>query len=1407
MNASRTVALVAAFLGVPAAAVAAPLAIPPDVPRVLEPWVPWVLHGQEAERCPFLQGGGAAHCLWPARLSLSVGDKGGKFSQQWTVFDSRGAAVPLPGDAQAWPQDVHVDGVAAVVSDVEDEPYVKVPAGTHTVSGTFAWDSQPESLAVPAGSGLLSLELRGKPVEFPLFGQGDDSGKLWLQKEAQQAPEENRLVVSVERRLDDEIPATVTTRLQLQISGKAREETIGPALLPGFVAMSLSSELPVRLEPDGRLRLQLRPGDFTVTLVARSTAPLSQFQEPKIAGPWGNEAIWAFEAQNDLRQVSVTGVPAVDPQQTQLPEEWKSLPAYRLEPGDTLKLSESRRGDPEPAPDRLALSRVLWLDFDGGGYTVRDSVSGQMHRGWRLEASPRLALGRVAIAGADQFITRQSSSGPLGVEIRQGNLALEADARIEGSVGDLPAVGWQHDFRQVGESLNLPPGWRLFHASGVDSVGPTWVKSWTLLDLFVVLITALAVWKLWGLGWGLAALGALVLSYHEPGAPQWLWLVLIGVVALSRVLPEGRLKRLAWVAKLGAGGLLAITLALFVVQEVRQAMYPALESREEGPHGVNLGLFAAGSAPEEADDRFAKRVIPDRPEAAAPAPPPKAAPAAMRGAREEMPQRGLMRLLGSDKTDAGAAGLGGKGSPSYGSASSYSRVADPDAAIQTGPGLTSWTWRTVELSFSGPVEAAQSIHLYLIPPGLERFLDLLRVVLCALLALCILGVPGLPPPRLGRPEESAGRSTGTRAAGAAVALLFGALALAPQARAQELPSHDMLDALQKRLLEKPACAPHCASLQRLTLTAAGGVLRLALEVDAAAETAAPLPGDAKQWRPAQVTLDGRPAPALWRDDDGALWVELSAGAHHLELEGPLPHRDSVQLALPQKPHFTVAHLVEGWTLQGLRDDGQVDDDLQLSRVVKETGRPGEGHEAALQPGDLPPFARVRRTLRLGLLWNVHTEVERATPDVSALVLSVPLLPGESVTTGDVHLVAGKVQVNLNPGQPSMAWDSVLKQSASLELVAPEGVPWAEDWLLDVSPIWHAAATGIPVIHGQDASGNRLPEWRPWPGEQVRLEVTRPAGVPGPTLTIDSSELTLSPGLRATEGSLSLRLRSSRGGQHELLLPEGAKLQKLSVDGASQPVRQDDRAVTLAVHPGSERVELAWTSDRGIPLVYEAPEVSLGAPSVNARTDVNLPADRWVLFVGGPRLGPAVLFWGVLVAIALLAFGLSRLRLAPLGVGAWFALGIGFTQAPVWAGVIFAGWLLMLGLRKRSPLTGRRLFNATQLLIALWTVAALIALVTAVQSGLLGQPDMQVTGNDSSGTALHWYLDRSGSSLPRPWVISLPILVYRGAMLAWALWLAAACLRWVRWAWEAFASGGFWRPASRLEGANLQTPKA
>ena len=552
-----------------------PLA-PAQVPEPLKPWISWALRGHEEELCPRASGdeSGDAEptCLWPSRLSLQLDAHGGTFSQGVRLY--REAMVPLPGDSTAWPRELRVDGQPAPVVEEASGPVAWLKPGEHQLAGSFAWTKLPESLHVPQATGLIALTLRGKSVPSP---SRDEDGLLWLQKEEEDEPGESRLEVRVWRQLIDEIPLRVDTRLELLVSGKNREVLLGRALLEGFTPLSLSSALPARLEPDGRLRVQVRPGTFRVDLVARRSGPVESLALPQDAqGPWSAEELWTFSARPDLRVAEIVGVPSIDPAQTNLPSEWRGLPTYRMRPGDTMRLVTQRRGDAEPAPDQLALERLLWLDFDGRGLTAQDHLSGTLTRSDRLEMPEPSQLGRVRAQGQDQLITRLSQGAAPGVELRQGILALEAESRAPLASGALSAVGWSHGVRSLSMHLVLPPGFRLLHASGADEVSPTWLQSWSLLDLFLVLLATLAAARLFGWPLGLAMFLGLGLSLPE-GAPKWIWLLPLGAEALLRVLPAGRVQLAVRIARGAALGLLALMLAPFALHHLRVNLNPGLE--------------------------------------------------------------------------------------------------------------------------------------------------------------------------------------------------------------------------------------------------------------------------------------------------------------------------------------------------------------------------------------------------------------------------------------------------------------------------------------------------------------------------------------------------------------------------------------------------------------------------------------------------------------------------------------------------------------------------------------------------------------------------------------------------------------------------------------------------------------
>jgi hypothetical protein len=1340
---------------------AAPLARE-DVPEPLRPWVDWVLRGHETATCPFLHAQEERQCVWPGRLELALDGAGGRFAQQ--LFVAVESDVLLPGSAEAWPEEVHVGAAVAALFEQDGRPALRLARGVHTVSGRFVWKALPPLLAIPAETGIVALRVGGAPVAAP---RRDAQGRLWLREaEAQPAArEDDRIDVQVHRLAADEIPFGLETRISLRVSGAAREERLGRALPDGFVPTSLAGPLPARLDPDGRLRVQVRPGEWVFTLHARGAAPVAAVALP--AQPegarWDPSEVWSFAARPALRLVELEGAPPVDPTQTELPAEWRALPAHRLEAGDALRFVEKRRGAEGLASDRLSLRRTWHLDFDGGGATVADRLQGELRSATRLEMGLATALGRAAVNGVDQPVTKRPELTLLGVELPLGPVAVEADSRVEGGARRLPAVGWDADVDALDATLELPPGWRLLHVSGADRADPTWIASWSLLDVFVVMVVAMATLRLFGAAAGGLALAALALAYTEPGAPRGVWLLVLAAEALRRVVPAGRLARAVVWLRVGAYAALLLVAVPFAVAQLRAGLFPALERPWQ--HVVAMP---------EADDEAMEL---------ADAPASEPARQARRLSLEETAGRGSPRVVEPEKLRS----LGYQ-------SQSYRNVyaADPEARVQTGPGRPDWRWQQVRLAWSGPVTRDQALRLWLLPPWLAGTLAVLRIALLGAFVLLLLG-------RLPRRQRWGASPVIGSTVGLVLALAL-ALGFAPAPARAELPTPELLAELRERLLEQPSCAPSCATAPRLALSVSPERLELRLAVDAAAESAVPLPSaDAAGFVPDLVVVDGRPAEALRRDDAGQLWLRLPPGSHVIGLAGALPARANVEIPLPLRPQrVELAGAPRGWTVLGVDEDGRVAGALQLVRDAAEPAPSGDAAPGAraLEPTALPPFVQVVRTLALGLAWQVTTEVVRVAPPDGAIVLEVPLLPGESVTTAGVRVDGGRALVALAPGAAGAVFRSQLSVAPKLALVAPREAAWTEVWRLDPSPLWHVSAVGIPAIDALSA-GTRLREWRPWPGEKLALAIERPEGAGGGTLTIDRSTLALSPGLRATDATLALALRSSQGGQHFVTLPEGAELTGLTLDGAAQPLRQEGRRVPIPLAPGAHEATLEWREPNGVRAWFRAPPVDLGAPSVNAHVALNVPAGRWVLFAGGPRLGPSVLFWPILLVVAALAVALGRVPWTPLRAHHWLGLGLGLTQAPLPAAALVVVWLLALGWRGRldEPTRTRSAaaFDALQIVLALLTLVALASLFWAIQLGLLGSPVMQIAGNGSSPELLRWYQDRAGAVLPQPWLLSLSIWLYRLVMLAWSLWVAAMLVGWLRWGWRQWTHGGYWLP--------------
>jgi hypothetical protein len=1291
-----------------------------EIPEALKPWEGWVTWGEQHPDCPTPYDNADKHiCFWPSRLSLSANRNEGAWTAGVTVFEE--TWVPLPGSGAVWPLNVRANGELIPVLARDGSPFVQLPAGLHQLSGDFRWEQMPQRIAIPKQVGILSLVVDGARVPIPNW---DAEGNVWLKRVRSGAADKDLLAVQVYRVVEDGVPIWLRTEIELTVSGKSREEQLGWILPQGWKLSMVESPIPVAVDDRGQMKAQVRAGKWTIGVHAFHATDIGEFKFAPNAKPVTSAELIAFRAKPEFRIAEFEGIQAVDVTQTTFPTKWRGLPVYAWETTDTFRLVEKMRGMGLRRPEGLNINRRFWLDEDGEGFTYRDTIRGSMQQIWRLDVAEGQQLGAVRVDDAGQLITANPQTGAHGVEIRVRDLRMEAVGRTP-RTRELSATGWRTGADALRLTLTLPPGWRVFALFGADRVEGDWLTAWSLLDLFLLLIFALAVFRLWGVKAGIVALLAFGLAYHEPGAPRLTWFFLLMPLALLRVVAEGTGKRWIRAWKYLALALLVLNLVPFAASQVQNAIYPQLEipGRAYAPRGMFGWL---GYAYE-------------------------------RGAR---------------MADYAREDMAGRQEPAASRLSSPANLLyDPNARIQTGPAEPAWSWNQVDCYWNGPVSAEQRIKPILISLPLRRALTVVRLISLLLLTALLFGLRRIPNPFWKRRI--------------AVAVALAAL-LSPDQSLAQFPEAEMLESLRARLLEPADVFPRAADISAVELHVNEGRIVMQAEVHAALKVAVPLPGRLPAWSPLTVKIDDQ-SDVVVRRSDGYLWVTVPEGVHKVVVEGLLPDAPEWEWTFLLKPRH-VSIDAPAWDVTGVGPNGVPEQQVFFVRKQQLT----EG-EAAYDQKHFHAIVAVERRLEIGLVWKVRNMVTRLSSPGKAVSLQVPLLARESVLTSNVVVENGLIEVRLGAGETQFAWESELPVGGEIRLDAQQTDQWVERWYLVTSPVWNVVLSRLaPVFESQEQ--NLIPAWHPWPGEGATLALSKPAAVSGDTITVQHVRHETALGSRGRTTQLKLDLECSLAMDFMIGIDPAAVISSLKLDGQMIPVRRDAAQLIVPSRPGQQVVEVTWRTSEPMQTFVGTGQVTLPVAGSNVTTVMRVPESRWVLWAEGPLQGPAVRFWVIVVCAILAAVALGSLSLSPLRRLEWVLLTLGLTQVHVAAAMLVVAWLFVLAWRGKlesGPMRAWR-FNLLQIGLVLLTCIALGILVVVVGEGLLGNPEMLIIGNGSSRTVLQWFQPRVGTTLPESHIVSISVWFYRLLMLFWALWLATALLRWLKWGWHQFTQGGGWK---------------
>jgi hypothetical protein len=1303
------------------------------------------MKGSEQLSCPFINNAQYSDkknhiCAWPSTLELSVKDSSAKFKQSWQVLTK--SIIPLPGNEKNWPLLVTVNGKYFPVFNHKGKPAIELVKGSYLIEGKFEWLKIPESISIPEQYAFVKMTINNQAIEFPKIEDND----LWLQKFELSQEKQDSIDISVARRITDGAYIKLDTFISINVSGKMREVKLGKLLPKGFELIGIESEISSFLDGDGILHAKLKPGSWEIKVHAYAQATLLSWNRPEQSHYWPKEEIWVFEGHENLRLGKINGAKMVDSSQADMPKAWYELPSYLVNTTDSLSYAIQHRGKPLHLENQLSLNRTLWLSFDNSSYTFNDHIDGAMISDWRLSMKSPYLLESAEDQDGSVLITT-TAEDERGVENRYPQVNVQARGIINAET-QLPVTGWDSDFESVSVQLNLPPGNKLFAVFGADRVSNSWWSSWTIWASFIVLLSSLMASRLINVTAGIATAVMLLVIYQEINAPVIVIINLLLAIAIKKHQPFERMKALVKVYW-GASITVAIgAILLFSATQLRTVIHPQLESRASSVESFsNQSRMRQNIVTENATKRKES-----------------ASYSSMQNEDLEMIEVSGSRLKNSD---------------------SIMERYQSDALMQAGSGIPNWQWKSYQIQWSSPVAKDQVFDVIVLSKTTYRLVKILGIFLTLLWLYLIL--------------KDVIRYAYTKFQPKAIASVLALFLLipnySPNAEAADFPNKDLLDELKVRVTEAPLCAPDCVAINDLRVSIDAKSLTLVMSVHANADTALAIP-KSEFWRPEKLSLgensNEKQIGSLFKHK-GWIYIPVSKGISKITLLGQVAPVDVFQLEFKDEPKHVKILTTDAWEVVGSQANSLTGNALEFLATLKKQN----GNEQLSTRYKTQPFVKVTRELSVDQLWTIRTRVERIAPSSGSINIKVPTLFGENITSAGIFIENEQVEVTIPAGEHAFTWDSTIDRQEVLKLHAKLDQPLIEQWRVIVSPAWHAKLSGLPIIlEEQDNDDYFTSSFYPYPGESLALTVTRPNAVKGHVLAIDSVNYTIDQGTRTSKLSLSFDYRSTRGGEHVIDLPVNYQLKEIRTDNKLINLQLEDGKLAIPVLPGKHNVNILMRASVSEQLLLSAPEINLNAPVSNITSIIDLSSQRWILWAKGPLLGPAILYWGELLAFILLALLVSRVKFSPLNTLNWIVLGFGLSLSNWGVLMLIALWFASITASGyRSKEMSRLSYNTSQFLLYALSIVAIVSLLSVVPISLLSSPSMGVEGNYSYGNHLQWFSDKTNGLLPQVSVFSISTIFYKGIMLVWVIWLSFAFLGWIKWAWKALGKLGYWRSKS------------
>lgn len=604
----------------------------------------------------------------------------------------------------------------------------------------------------------------------------------------------------------------------------------------------------------------------------------------------------------------------------------------------------------------------------------------------------------------------------------------------------------------------------------------------------------------------------------------------------------------------------------------------------------------------------------------------------------------------------------------------------------------------------------------------------------------------------------------------------------------QYPKDFSLEDLDKQINKQEECSNlPCSSLNAITLNSSDKGLVLTFSIDARIDSIQTLPINLNDINLKEVLLNNKPWSAI-EVKDGKLSVVGLKGKNELSLIFTLKGQ-SMEISEYEK------------SFVNLSKDSRIHvENKENSYLVSmsKSSSVGSDNLSVSKYQSLPLF-EVFRVLKMEDKWTLHTTVKPLTSDSNLVSqnMEIDAFPGETTLSNDIHIENGKIKLSLS--SQGLEWDSVVEPSNELKINGNKDylnklqVLNTTNWLVSSSSL-------APIARATNNQYASSDEWLFWANDKLDLNVLKPVAIKGETLALQSSHLLMD--TSNNQYTYEYTIKSSLGDKIQLTIAPQLKLKKLFINEQDTPFSINKDLVSVAINAGVSNIKLILDTQESLSFWYQAPQIKLNVSGTNYSQDLVTPQDRWVLWTGGSNIHASILLWGILICCVIFAYPLSK-GVGPLSWVAWSLLLMGMSQSSEGGIYTMIIWFMLLKYKEKKgvDISKRWIFNIYQIFLVFMTISVVGNVVETIANGLLNYPHLFLEGSQTTPDNIHWYSEQLSQF--NPWMISLPMWTYRTLMFLWSLWFAFNVMNWLKWAWEAFSTGGLWRSKIKIsEGSNV-----